>query len=139
MHAGDLEGIYRKYIKCLNERDWETLGLLLHEDVTRNGSTLGIKGYTEMVEEDYEEIPDLHFEVDMLVVQPPTVACRLRFDVTPKGTFLGLAVNGRRVTFCENVFYIFEDEKIRDVMSVIDKIAIEFQLLRSMEASSKSS
>jgi predicted ester cyclase len=52
----------------------------------------------------------------------------LRFDVTPKGSFLGLAVDGKNVTFCENAFYLFSDGKIREVWSVIDKAAIEAQL-----------
>jgi predicted ester cyclase len=42
--------------------------------------------------------------------------------------FLGSAVNGRRVTFAENVFYRFRGGKIEEVWSVIDKAAIEAQL-----------
>src|SRR5438105_5024143 len=37
-------------------------------------------------------------------------------------------VNGKRVSFTENVFYEFRSEKIREVWSVIDKAAIEAQL-----------
>ena len=37
-------------------------------------------------------------------------------------------MNGKRVSFCENVFYEFGDDKIRQVWSVIDKAAIEAQL-----------
>ncbi|MCL7931073.1 ester cyclase [Halomonas sp. ATCHA] len=32
------------------------------------------------------------------------------------------------MTFCENAFYLFHDQKIREVWSVIDKAAIEAQL-----------
>ncbi len=74
------------------------------------------------------EIPDLRFEIELLVVEPPHVASRLQFDVTPKGRFLGLAVNGRRIAFAENVFYEFRDGLIVDVRSVVDKAAIEAQL-----------
>ena len=81
-----------------------------------------------MLEADYEQIPDLHFNIELLAVDSPHVACRLRFDVTPKGSFLGLAVDGKNVTFCENAFYLFSDGKIREVWSVIDKAAIEAQL-----------
>ena len=56
------------------------------------------------------------------------VAARLRFDCTPAGAFLGLPVNGRRVSFAENVFYRFLRGKIVEVWSVIDKTAIEAQL-----------
>jgi predicted ester cyclase len=63
-----------------------------------------------------------------VICDPPYIASRLRFDCTPKGDFLGLPVNGRRVSFTENVFYEFQDGKIAQVWSVIDKGAIEAQL-----------
>ena len=128
MSVFNLEAIYRRYIECLNERDWINLPHFVHEDVERNGKRLGIVDYQTMLENDYEQIPDLRFEIELLVAQPPRIACRLHFNVTPKGEFLGLMVNGRTVTFWENVFYEFQDGKIRDVRSVIDKAAIESQL-----------
>ena len=56
------------------------------------------------------------------------IASRLAFDCSPKGKFLGLDVNGKRVSFTENVFYEFRGAKIARVWSVIDKAAIEAQL-----------
>jgi predicted ester cyclase len=82
-----------------------------------------------MLERDFCEIPDLHFNIQLLISDPPSIASRLVFDCTPKGKFLGLDVNGRRVSFGENVFYEFRREKIAQVWSVIDKAAIEAQLL----------
>jgi predicted ester cyclase len=40
----------------------------------------------------------------------------------------GLPVNGKRVSFTENVFYRFTSEKIEMVWSVIDQAAIKAQL-----------
>jgi predicted ester cyclase len=54
----------------------------------------------------------------------------LRFDCTPAGSFLGLEVNGRKVSFAENVFYEFDERKIKTVWSIIDKATIEAQLSR---------
>ncbi len=96
--------------------------------MTRNGHLLGLAGYREMLEQDFATIPDLYFTIELLVVEPPRIAARLAFDCTPQGTFLGLAVDGRRVRFAENVFYTFRDGKIVSVQSVIDKSAIEAQL-----------
>ena len=81
-----------------------------------------------MLERDFEEIPDLKFNIELLICEPPHVASRLRFDCRPKGLFLDLAVNGRRVNFAEDVFYEFRDERIAEVWSVVDKAAIEAQL-----------
>jgi predicted ester cyclase len=128
MTKDDLADLYRAYIACLNRQDWPALGRFVHQDVVHNSQPLGLPGYRAMLERDFREIPDLRFNIDLLISDPPRVAARLQFDCTPATTFLGLAVNGRRVSFCENVFYAFHDEKIRQVWSVIDKSAIEAQL-----------
>lgn len=128
MAGDDLARIYRDYIACLNARDWATLGRFVADDVTHNGRPFGLSGYRAMLEQDVRDIPDLRFGIALLVVEPPHVAARLDFDCHPKGSFLGLPVNGRRLSFSENVFYEFSGGKIRNVWSVIDKTAVEAQL-----------
>ena len=128
MTKTDLQETYRDYIACLNAQDWSRLGQFVDVDVLHNGRSLGLDGYRAMLERDYRQIPDLRFEIEMLIADPPYIASRLRFDVTPKADFLDLPVNGRRVSFCENVFYAFRDRRIHQVWSVIDKTAIEAQL-----------
>lgn len=128
MTPAELANIYRDYIACLNRQDWAELGQFVHDEVAHNTRPLGLAGYQAMLEQDFREIPDLRFDIGLLISEPPNVAARLKFDCTPVGAFLGLAVNGRRVSFCENVFYAFHDGKIRQVWSAIDKAAIEAQL-----------
>lgn len=120
--------IYRSYIDCLNTQDWANLGQFVRDDVRYNGNEVGLSGYREMLENDFRAIPDLRFTISLLITDDPYVACRLDFDCTPMGTFLGLQVNGKKVAFSENVFYEFKDEKIWRVWSVIDKAAIEAQV-----------
>lgn len=129
MTKAGLADVYRGYIACLNAQDWPGLGRFVHHDVMRNGDRLGLAGYRRMLEQDFAEIPDLHFDIDLLVVEPPFVASRLSFRCTPRGRFLDLDVNGVTVSFSENVFYEFRDARIARVWSVIDKPAIEAQLL----------
>jgi len=127
--TNDLASVYRGYIDCLNARDWFRLGDFVGEDVEYNGEAVGLAGYRAMLERDYREIRDLRFNIELLVSQPPFVAARLNFDCTPTGRFLGIDIDGRRVSFTENVFYEFDRETICKVWSVIDKAAIERQLL----------
>ncbi|MBE9603293.1 ester cyclase [Acetobacteraceae bacterium H6797] len=124
----DLSGLYRAYIDCLNRQDWPRLGDFVAEHARHNGRPFGLEGYRQMLERDFREIPDLFFEIGLLVCEAPHVAARLHFDCRPAGSFLGLPVNGRRVTFTENVIYRFERGLIAEVWSVIDKTAIEAQL-----------
>ena len=123
-----LPNLYRAYIDCLNRQDWPNLHRFVAEGARHNGRPFGLAGYRAMLERDFEEIPDLQFNIELMVCGPPYVASRLRFDCRPKGLFLDLPVNGRRVNFAENVFYRFRDERIAEVWSVIDKAAIEAQL-----------
>lgn len=128
MTEADLCDLYRRYIACLNEQDWPELGRFVHDEVRYNGQRIGLSGYREMLERDFREIPDLRFNIQLLISDPPCIASRLNFDCTPKGKFLGLDVNGKRISFAENVFYEYREQRIEQVWSVIDKMAIEAQL-----------
>ncbi|TJW42663.1 MAG: ester cyclase [Mesorhizobium sp.] len=128
MNKTDLSDVYRDYIACLNKQGWSKLGQFVDDEVIHNGRRFGLSGYLKMLERDFDQIPDLYFNVQMLISDPPYIASRIGFDCTPTGHFLGLHVNGRRVSFAENVIYEFRDEKIVQVWSVIDKAAIEAQL-----------
>jgi predicted ester cyclase len=124
----ELSDVYRGYIACLNQQDWSNLHRFVDDHVSRNGQELRLSGYREMLERNFSEIPDLHFNIELLVSDPPHLASRLLFDCTPTGKFLGLPVNGKRVTFSENVFYEFRSGRIVWVWSVVDKATIEAQL-----------
>ncbi len=97
-----------------------------------NDVQIGLDGYLRMLEGDFLAIPDLRFEIERLLVDPPGVACRLHFDCTPSGRLFGIPVNGQRVRFAENVFYEFEDERIAGVWSVIDPAETRAWLLRGL-------
>jgi predicted ester cyclase len=128
MTAEELRERYLGYIDCLNRQDWAHLGDYVGDSVQRNGEALGLTGYRTMLEGDFAAIPDLFFKIDFIVSEPPTVGARLLFDCTPKAELFGLPVNGRRVSFTENVFYRFTNGKIETVWSVIDQAAIKAQL-----------
>jgi predicted ester cyclase len=123
-----LSQVYRAYIACLNKQDWSRLEQFVEPEVRYNGQQIGLSGYREMLVRDCHVIPDLCFDIQLLISDPPYIASQLKFDCTPQGDFLGLHVNGKRVSFTENVFYEFRGEKIWQVWSVIDKAAIEAQL-----------
>nr|WP_244817989.1 ester cyclase [Caballeronia sp. Lep1P3] len=128
MEDRNLADVYRGYIACLNAQNWPALHRFVHDTLTYNGNTISLDGYRHMLERDFRQIPDLRFDIRLLVVEPPFVACRLWFDCTPARDFMGLRIDGTRVSFAENVFYEFRERRIAHVSSVIDKAAIEAQL-----------
>ena len=128
MASTSLSNLYRAYIGCLNRQDWDELGRYVDDEVEHNGRPLKLSGYRDMLVQDFEDIPGLRFNIQLLASSPPLVAARLAFKCSPKGKFLGLSVDGRRVSFAENVSYEFKRSKIASVWSIIDKAAIEAQL-----------
>lgn len=130
MDSSSLSNLYRAYIDCLNRQDWEALGQFVDDEVEHNNRPLKLSGYRDMLVRDFADIPDLRFNIELLASSPPLIAARLAFKCSPKGKFLGLNVDGRVVSFAENVFYEFKRAKIASVWSVIDKAAIEAQLPR---------
>ena len=123
-----LEGIYLDYLDCLNRQAFDELGIYVDDNVEHNGRPLGLSGYRDMLVRDFADIPDLRFQEEIVVSNGTRIGARLFFDCAPKATVMRLPVNGRRVQFCEHVFYEFEHQKIRRVWSVIDKNGIERQL-----------
>jgi predicted ester cyclase len=119
--------VYRRYIACLNARALEALGEFVADDVTRNGQRLGLEGYRAMLEGNYRDIPDLRFRADWIAAEETRLACRLGFDCSPIGEFLGVKVNGKRIVFHEHALYTLRDGKISEVWSIIDKAEIEAQ------------
>ena len=59
----------------------------VHDEVCRNGQQIGLSGYCKMLEKDFSEIPDLHFNIQLLISDPPYIASRLSFDCSPKGSW----------------------------------------------------
>jgi predicted ester cyclase len=124
----DLAPLYRAYIDCLNRRDWARLGDFIDDRARHNGRAFGLAGYRAMLEQDVREIPDLRFVIGLLACDPPLVAARLDFTCTPRGRYFGLDIDGRTVSFSENVFYRFRGGRIVEVWSLIDREAIAAQL-----------
>lgn len=126
----DIKSIYLLYINALNARNIDALARFVHEQLSYNGKLITCRDYQDMLLGDIRTFPDLHFNIDMLVVEDYTVACRLVFDCTPVEPFLGFRPSAEKVHFSENVFYKFREGRIYEVWSIIDQAALAEQLER---------
>jgi predicted ester cyclase len=128
MTTAELEQRYRAYLAALNERRFEDLDQFVHDRLTYNDEPMTRRQYRDLIADDVAAVPDLVFDVGMLVVADYEVACRLMFDCTPEHEFLGFSPNGQRIAFTEHVFYRYREGRIANVWSLIDRKAIEQQL-----------
>src|SRR4051794_10118344 len=99
MEDGDLLGVYRDYLACLNNRQWNDLGRFVGEGLVYNGERLGVNGYRAMLEADVEAIPDLRFIPEILLADDNVVACRLFSNAIRDARFRVLSRPVRRSHF----------------------------------------
>jgi predicted ester cyclase len=128
MPHASLEARYLAYLDALNDRRFGDLAEFVHDELTYNDDVLTRQQYADMIAADTMAVPDLRFDVRLLLTSDDVVACRLWFDCTPTGTFFGRAPTGRRIAFCEHVFYRFRAGRIAQVWSLIDRDAVATQL-----------
>lgn len=127
--ARDLRSVYLGYLACLNERRWDELSDYVADRLVYNGKLFSCNDYRALLVADTEATPDLLFVPELLVVDGPMVSCRLYFRCHPQSTFLGFEPTGGEIAFPEHVFYRFDDGRIVEVWSVIDKDSIRSQVL----------
>ena len=128
MGEPELLPVYRAYLQCLNERQWPRLGEFVADQLTYNGRPMTLRDYTDLLEADVDAIPDLQYRPELLLADDTVVSCRLFFRCTPRRTFLGFEPTGGQISFAEHVFYRFDDRRIAEVWSVIDREAIRAQV-----------
>jgi predicted ester cyclase len=128
MSGDDLAAHYRAYLTALNQRRFDDLVDFVHDELTYNGEAMTRQQYRDLIARDVAAIPDLFYDAQILVVDGDRVACRIRFDCTPQGDFLGFTSRGKRLVFVEHVFYDFRERRIAAVSSLIDRTAIASQL-----------
>ena len=128
MTEADKEAHYRRYISYLNDHLVSDLGEFVDEELTYNGRPMTRLDYQNLIAGDIAAIPDLYFDVHLLVINGDQIACRLNFHCTPQSEFLGLQASGKSISFSEHVFYRLRDAKIYEVWSLLDRTAIQEQL-----------
>ncbi len=128
MTESDLITVYREYLACLNGRQWDSLGQFVADRLHYNGKPLSLSDYRAMLIADTRAIPDLEFRPQLLLADDHVVSARLYFECTPRDTFLGFEPTGGPMAFPEHVFYRFDDGRIVEVWSLIDKESIREQL-----------
>ena len=124
----NLESTYLAYLDALNGRRFDELDRYVCDELVYNDKPLTRQQYADLIAADTRATPDLRYEAHLLSTGDDLVACRLWFNCTPTSTFLGLEPTGTAVSFAEHVFYRFENGRIAQVWSLIDRDAVASQL-----------
>src|SRR5690606_19333598 len=112
MEPAKLKDFYHRYLECLNNGRPGKLAGFVNESLVYNDKKITLAEYEDKLSGNFRDIPDLHFHAGLLVTENNVIACRLDFNCTPIRKFMGIPVNGMKVSFSEFVFYDLTNGRI---------------------------
>ncbi|MGV9364176.1 ester cyclase [Amycolatopsis sp. NPDC003731] len=120
---------YRRYLDLLNNRQFDELGELLHEQVTRNGIVVDRdQVIADIRHTTTEAVPDLVWTLRDVIAVDDRLAARLTDTGTPVGEWIGIRPTGGSFEIDETVFYRIRDGRIDDMWYVVDTMTAQRQL-----------
>ncbi|MFD6140898.1 ester cyclase [Promicromonospora sp. NPDC060271] len=126
--AEELRDFYRRYIELANNRDFDRMDEFAHDEVIMNGTPVSRDDMVAEFRRHTNAVPDLHWEVQELLVDGTHVAARLVDSGTPVTEWNGLAPTGATVTFAETAFYEVVDGRFKHMWYLMDGVALQAQL-----------
>ncbi|MGW0434686.1 ester cyclase [Micromonospora sp. NPDC003197] len=120
MSTEELRDFYLRYVDLANKREFDRMVDFAHEEVIMNGTPVKM---ADMVAEFYKHIdavPDLHWELQDLVVEGDQVAARLIDTGTPVQEWNGLTPTGASVSITETAFYRVENGRFKYMSYLMD-------------------
>ena len=124
--------IRRLFDEVLNAGNFGLLDQLIgasyveHNPVSKQAA--GAAGIRERIQTMRTAFPDLRFVVDELIAEGEFVAARYHWQGTHKGTFLGIAPTGRRLSVRGMDFYRLEDGRLIEHWDTVDEFGMLSQL-----------
>jgi steroid delta-isomerase-like uncharacterized protein len=118
--------IVNRWIESWNKQDLAAAGDLLTPDYQRHDANLpelnGPEATVDFISTCISGFPDIHLDIEQLIVQDEHVAARLTVRGTHRGPFMGVPATGRQVTV-----------EVADVFRLADgRIAEEWAMMNAM-------
>lgn len=128
MEVGEREMQVQRFVdEVWNGRNYEATADLYSESYVNPFGT-GPSGRAEPIRHYHEAFPDLHMNVEELVVAGDTAVLRMTFRGTDTGGYVGRAATGRVVEEWVAAIMHFEDDKVVREWIGADKLGLFIQL-----------
>ena len=128
MEAAERDKQVRRFVdEVWNGRNYEAAAYLYGEKYI-NGFGQGPAARIEPIRRYHEAFPDLHLDVEELIVAGDTVVLRVSFRGTDTGGYVGREPTGRSVEEWAVTIMHFEDDKVVKEWIGADKLGLFIQL-----------
>jgi len=124
----NLREFYERYIAALNARDFDVMGEFIQDEVTLNGEPGSRNDVLAVQKADVAAVPDLHWELQNLIIDGDRLAAQLINTGTPVKEWLGTTPTGASFEIVEYAIYQVRDGKFVHMAALHDAEALQRQL-----------
>lgn len=96
MTAEELRGFQRRYVEVANNRDYDRMDELTHDELIIDGTPAARDDVVAALRRHTDAVPDLAWEIQDLLVDGDRVSARLTDTGTQVAEWHGLAPTGKR-------------------------------------------
>ncbi len=131
MSDTNLREFYGRYIAALNAREFDRMDEFIHDQTTLNGEPGTRDDVIAVQKEEVDAVPDLHWELQNLIIDGNRVAAQLINTGTPVKEWLGTAPTGASFEIVEYAIYRVRDGRFEHMTALRDAEALQRQLSSS--------
>ncbi|MFE2545697.1 ester cyclase [Actinacidiphila glaucinigra] len=128
MSAEELHDFYLRYVELANKRDFDRMDEFAHDEVIVNGSPVSRDEMVGFFRYHTTAVPDLHWEIQYVIVEGNRIASRLIDTGTPVQEWNGNVPTGASISIAETAFYEIEDGRFKVMWYMMDADALRQQL-----------
>jgi predicted ester cyclase len=124
----NLREFYGRYIAALNAREFDRMHEFIHEQVTLNGAPGSRADVIAVQKEEAGAVPDLHWELQNLIIDGDRIGAQLTNTGTPTKEWLGTSPTGASFEIVEYAIYQVRDGRFLHMTALHDAEALKRQL-----------
>lgn len=132
--ATDLRDFYQRYIAALNAHEFDGMDEFINDQTTLNGERATRDDLLAVQRQDVDAVPDLHWELQELLVDGNRIAARLINTGTPVQEWLGVAPTGASFEIIEYAIYEVRAGRFVHMTALHDARTMRRQLERAPSA-----
>ena len=119
---------YERYIAALNARQFADMDHFINDTTTLNGEPATRDDLLAIQQADVEAVPDLHWQLQELLLDGDRIAARLTNTGTPAKEWLGVPATGKSFEITEYAIYQVRDGRFVHMAALHDRATMQRQL-----------
>ena len=129
MSDGTAQAVVRRYYdEVMNRQNVAAIETILAPKFLHGSEARGLRGQAAVVQTYFSAFPDIHVAIDQMIGDGETVAARMTWSGTHRGSWLGVAATGRAVAWQVMAFFRVADGRIVQAWLTEDTESLRRQL-----------